>query len=29
MPYLYMSKAYLGIHNSDDPDLRESSKWIS
>lgn len=24
MPYLYMSKAYMGIHNSDDPDLRES-----
>ena len=24
MPYLYMAKAYLGIHNSDDADLRES-----
>jgi tetratricopeptide (TPR) repeat protein len=24
MPYLYMSRAYMGIHNSDDPDLRES-----
>ena len=24
MPYLYMSMAYMGIHNSDDPDLRES-----
>ena len=24
MPYLYMSKAYMGIHNSDDPDLRET-----
>ena len=24
MPYLYMSKAYLGIHNSDDADLREA-----
>lgn len=24
MPYLYMSKAYLGIHNSDDPELRET-----
>ena len=23
MPYLYMAKAYLGIHNSDDADLRE------
>ena len=24
MPYLYMAKAYLGIHNSDDADLREA-----
>ena len=24
MPYLYMAKAYLGIHNSDDADKRES-----
>ena len=24
LPYLYMAKAYLGVHNSDDPDLRES-----
>ena len=24
VPYLYMAKAYLGIHNSDDPDLRET-----
>lgn len=24
VPYLFMAKAYLGVHNSDDPDLRES-----
>lgn len=24
LPYLYMAKAYLGIHNSDDADLRET-----
>lgn len=24
VPYLYMAKAYLGIHNSDDSDLRET-----
>ena len=24
LPYLYMAKAYLGVHNSDDPDLREA-----
>lgn len=24
LPYLYMAKAYLGVHNSDDPELRES-----
>ena len=24
VPYLYMAKAYLAIHNSDDSDLRES-----
>ena len=24
VPYLYMSKGYLGIHNSDDSDLRET-----
>ena len=29
MPYLYMSKAYMGIHNSDDPDCASPSKWTS